>query len=296
MGEDIARDGIDIFHGLSNELPADIARASCKTVVTIHDLIFKSHPEYYHFTDRKIYDHKFRRACDVADRVIAVSEYTKREILRYYNTPEEKIDVVYQGCDKAFSAPIEPDKLEQVRRQYNLPGEYLLCVGSIEERKNLMLLARALKKLSRRYMVVVVGRRTAYMDKVGKYIDDNGLSQNFLFLHYVAFADLPSIYRMARAFAYPSRIEGFGIPMLEALCSGVPAIGCSGSCLEESGGKDSLYVDPDDADGMAAAISAVMNDVRLRETMITRGREYAKHFDDKALCDNLMAVYNKTLT
>lgn len=295
MTRDIKHDGIDIFHGLSNELPLNIKRAKCKTVVTIHDLIFKSNPKYYHFIDRIIYDYKFRHACKVADRVIAVSNFTKREIMRYYHTPAEKIDVVYQGCDKAFAAPIDKHKLDEVRQQYNLPTEYLLYVGSIEERKNLMLVAYALKRMEKKPIVVAVGKRTRYTNKIVDYLERNGLAQQILFFHQVPFADLPSIYRMATAFVYPSRIEGFGIPMLEALSSGIPAIGCTGSCLEEAGGSGSLYIEPDDIDGMATAIYRVMNDSRLRQTMIEQGKMYAQRFNDKELCANLMAVYNKIL-
>ena len=102
--DDIRKDGIDIFHGLSNELPLNIRKAGCKSVVTIHDLIFLHYPKYYHFIDRKIYNYKFRRACANADRVIAVSDFTKKEIVRYYGIGESKIDVVYQGCDPVFAS------------------------------------------------------------------------------------------------------------------------------------------------------------------------------------------------
>ena len=125
---DLKRDRIDIFHGLSNELPLNIRKAKCRSVVTIHDLIFLHYPKYYHWIDRKIYDFKFRRACSNADRVIAVSEFTKREIMKYYGTPEAKIDVVYQGCDPAFSAPIGNEKLDEVARRYSLPQQFLLYV------------------------------------------------------------------------------------------------------------------------------------------------------------------------
>lgn len=290
--KDIKADNIDIYHGLSNELPLNIKRAGCKTVVTIHDVIFRHYPQYYHFIDRKIYDYKFRKACQMADRVIAVSEYTKQEIIHYYGTPEEKIDVVYQGCDKAFATPIARPKLDEVSQKYSLPKEYLLYVGSIEERKNLLLVAKALKLLEKKPIVIAVGKKTPYTDSINQYLEKEGLTQYFRFFHKVPFADLPSIYRMATAFVYPSRIEGFGIPILEALTSGVPAIACTGSCLEEAGGNDSIYVNPDDAAAMAKAIGRVMSDESLRATMIAKGKEYAKRFSDERLCEDLMEVYN----
>lgn len=289
---DIESDKIDVYHGLSNELPLNIKRAGCKKVVTIHDVIFRHYPQYYHAIDRWIYDYKFRRACQLADRVIAVSEFTKREIIHYYGTPEEKIAVVYQSCDKAFAAPIDQSKLDEVRTRYSLPQEYLLYVGSIEERKNLMLVAKAVAKMARKPIVIAVGKKTAYVDEITNYIEKAEISQYFRFFHQVTFADLPSFYRMATAFVYPSRIEGFGIPILEALTSGVPAIGCTGSCLEEAGGDAAIYVDPDDSEAMAKAIESVMGNPELRAEMIDRGYKYAKRFADQTLAKDIMKVYN----
>ena len=294
---DLKRDRIDIFHGLSNELPLNIRKAKCRSVVTIHDLIFLHYPKYYHWIDRKIYDFKFRRACSNADRVIAVSEFTKREIMEYYGTPEAKIDVVYQGCDPAFSAPIGNEKLDEVARRYSLPQQFILYVGSIEERKNLMLVAKAIasRPSAFSHKIVAVGKRTPYVDEIRDYIEANGIADRMLFFHKVPFADLPSFYRLADAFVYPSRIEGFGIPMLEAISSGLPAIGCTGSCLEEAGGPHCIYVDPDDAQAMSAALCRVVSDKELRETMIREGYKYARNFTDEVLAGKVHETYSSIL-
>ena len=301
--KDIQKDGIHIFHGLSNELPLNIGTPKqrkmkadgkgCKYIVTVHDLIFIHTPQYYHWIDRQIYNFKFRRACRCADRVIAVSEYTKQEIMHYYHTPESKIDVVYQGCDPVFSQKIEEGKLQEVKARYQLPDKFVLYVGSIEERKNLMLVAKAMAKLNRRAAihVVAVGRRTAYVDKIQDFLKAQGIEHLFHFYHQVPYADLPSFYKWASTFAYPSRIEGFGIPLLEAISSGVPAIGCTGSCLEEAGGPNSIYVNPDDAQGMADAILRTCTDEDLRLHMISEGKKYALNFSDEKLSHDLMRVY-----
>lgn len=301
--KDIQKDGIHIFHGLSNELPLNIGTPEqrkmkadgkeCKYIVTVHDLIFIHTPQYYHWIDRQIYNFKFRRACRCADRVIAVSEYTKQEIMHYYHTPESKIDVVYQGCDPVFSQKIEEGKLQEVKARYQLPDKFVLYVGSIEERKNLMLVAKAMAKLNRRAAihVVAVGRRTAYVDKIQDFLKAQGIEHLFHFYHQVPYADLPSFYKWASTFAYPSRIEGFGIPLLEAISSGVPAIGCTGSCLEEAGGPNSIYVNPDDAQGMADAILRTCTDEDLRQHMISEGKKYALNFSDEKLSHDLMRVY-----
>lgn len=301
--KDIQKDGIQIFHGLSNELPLNIGTPEqrkmkaggkgCKYIVTIHDLIFIHTPQYYHWIDRQIYNFKFRRACRCADRVIAVSEYTKQEIMHYYHTPESKIDVVYQGCDPVFSQKIEEGKLQEVKARYQLPDKFVLYVGSIEERKNLMLVAKAMAELNRRAAihVVAVGRRTAYVDQIQDFLKAQSIDHLFHFYHQVPYADLPSFYKWASTFAYPSRIEGFGIPLLEAISSGVPAIGCTGSCLEEAGGPNSIYVNPDDAKGMANAILRTCTDEPLRQHMISEGKKYALNFSDEKLSHDLMKVY-----
>lgn len=301
--KDIQKDGIQIFHGLSNELPLNIGTPEqrkmkagdkgCKYIVTVHDLIFIHTPQYYHWIDRQIYNFKFRRACRCADRVIAVSEYTKQEIMHYYHTLESKIDVVYQGCDPVFSQEIEEGKLQEVKARYQLPDKFVLYVGSIEERKNLMLVAKAMAELNRRAAihVVAVGRRTAYVDQIQDFLKAQGIDYLFHFYHQVPYADLPSFYKWASTFAYPSRIEGFGIPLLEAISSGVPAIGCTGSCLEEAGGPNSIYVNPDDAKGMANAILRTCTDEPLRQHMISEGKKYALNFSDEKLSHDLMKVY-----
>lgn len=301
--KDIQKDGIQIFHGLSNELPLNIGTPEqrkmkaggkgCKYIVTIHDLIFIHTPQYYHWIDRQIYNFKFRRACRCADRVIAVSEYTKQEIMHYYHTPESKIDVVYQGCDPVFSQEIEEGKLQEVKARYQLPDKFVLYVGSIEERKNLMLVAKAMAELNRRAAihVVAVGRRTAYVDQIQDFLKAQGIDHLFHFYHQVPYADLPAFYKWASTFAYPSRIEGFGIPLLEAISSGVPAIGCTGSCLEEAGGPNSIYVNPDDEKGMANAILRTCTDESLRQHMINEGKKYALNFSDEKLSHDLMKVY-----
>lgn len=292
-------DGIELFHGLSNELPLNIGRGNCRSVVTIHDLIFIHTPQYYHWIDRQIYNYKFRHACHSADRVIAVSQYTKREIMHYYGVAEEKIDVVYQGCDKAFAAEIAQSTLDYVKARYGLPSEFALFVGSIEERKNLGLLVEALRLSAsggRAFHIVAVGRSTAYCESLKRRIAELGLADYCHFHHNVPFADLPSFYRLACLFVYPSRIEGFGIPLLEALTSGVPAVGCTGSCLEEAGGQGSIYVDPDDAEGMRKAVESVLGDETLRQRMIADGREHIKRFTDETLCADLMRVYEKTMS
>lgn len=292
----IKADGLDLFHGLSNELPLNINKIKgLKTIVTIHDLIFLRYPEFYKPIDRAIYTYKFKQAATIADSVVAVSECTKRDLVQYFNIPQEKIEVLYQGCDQSFQTAVGQTDKNDVRQRYALPAQYLLYVGSIEDRKNLMLIVKAMTQCSCQLPLVVVGKRTPYTDEVQHFIDAHNLGQRVIMLHDASFKDFPALYQMASLFIYPSFFEGFGIPILEALYSKVPVIAAVGSCLEEAGGEGSIYVDPTDAGQLAQAIDSVMSDDALRQTMIAKGLEHAAKFDHAVLTRQMMELYQRVL-
>ena len=294
---DIVKDKIQLFHGLSNELPLNIRYAkNTKSIVTIHDLIFLRYPEYYSFIDRHIYAYKFRKACINADHIIAVSECTKQDIIHFFHIPEEKISVVYQGCDEQFKQIVSKEYKEEIREKYQLPQKYILYLGSIEKRKNLLLLAKALKYIQEPIEVIAIGERTSYTNEVEDFLKQNQLENQMRILSNIPFKELPAFYQLATTFVYPSFFEGFGIPLLEALNSGIPAIGATGSCLEEAGGPHSLYISPNDAKGLAHAIERTMTDDTLREKMIKEGRKYALQFEKEKLAKELLKVYDTTLT
>lgn len=238
---------------------------------------------------------KFKKACVNADRIIAVSECTKRDIVQYFRIPEAKIDVVYQGCDEQFKHKVEEHIKEKIRNKYSLPNKFILYLGSIESRKNLLLLAKALEYIKEPIEVIAIGKRTPYANKIEKYLKDRGLEKRMRMLHNVPFHELPAFYQMATTFVYPSFFEGFGIPLLEALNCGTPAIGATGSCLEEAGGPYSIYIDPNNPQELAQAIERTLTDAALREEMIKKGKEYACRFEKEVLAKDLLKVYNKTI-
>lgn len=293
--KDLQRDGVRIFHGLSGELPQGLQQSGIKSVVTIHDLIFMRHPEYYHWIDTKIYTHKFRQTCREADRIIAISECTRRDIIELGRVDPDKIDLIYQSFSPRFNAECDGQQLRQVRDKYALPQRYLLCVGSIEERKNVMLSVKALAGLPQDISLVIVGRHTSYTDKVIRLARANRLTDRITILHDVPDADLPAIYRMAEVFVYPSRYEGFGIPIIEAVSCGLPVVACTGSCLEEAGGPDCLYVDPDDVAGMTAAIKSVLKGADGREQRISLSREYIRRFQGTDVAAQVIDIYNQLI-
>ena len=292
---DLRRDGVQIYHGLSGELPVGIRKSGIRSIVTIHDLIFLRHPEFYHWLDTKIYAWKYRQTVREADHIIAISECTKRDIIEFGDVSEDKISVIYQSFSPRFSTEIAPELLESVRQRYQLPKRYVLNVGTIEARKNIMLAVKALAHLPEDISLVVVGRRTKYSDKVLEYAKKHGLMPRIKFYHGVPDDDLPAFYAQAEAFVYPSVYEGFGIPIIEAISTGLPVVACTGSCLEEAGGPDNLYVAPDDAEGMAAAIRQVLRGAEGREERILRGQAYIRRFEGQNVAQQMIDLYHQLL-
>jgi len=291
INKDLANSRSTVFHGLSNELPVGVFHKKVKSVVSIHDLIFLRYPEFYNLIDRWIYRWKFKRACRVADKIIAVSECTKRDIISFFHIPEEKITVVYQGCHQQFRETVTNEKKQEIREKYRLPHSFLLYVGSIESRKNLLLAVKALSRLPENIHLVAVGKATPYQTKVEAYAQQSGLESRFHIRNNFSFSDLPAVYQSATAFIYPSFFEGFGIPVIEALSCGVPVIAATGSCLEEAGGTGSFYVNPEDDKELANRILEIVNDESLANRMKEAGKLYVKRFDDEQIASEIVHIY-----
>ncbi len=291
----LLNDGVDIYHGLSNELPFAMERTCVKTIVTIHDLIFLRHPELYPRIDRRIYFRKTLNAVRSADRIIAISGQTRNDLIELLDADEQKIRVVYQGCNPWFYDAVKPAERARIREKYALPDQYLLYVGTIEERKNLFTIIRALHEYRIDIPLVVVGGKTPYFDKISSYIREQQV-KNIHFHHHIDNADLPGIYQQSEAFIYPSSYEGFGIPVLEALNSGVPVITSKGGCLEETAGDAGLLVEPGDVEALAYAIQQVVEDRSLRKEMVDKGKAHARQFREEHTIPELMKVYKECMS
>ena len=282
---------LDIFHGLSNELPWSIKKSGVKSVVTIHDLIFLRYPEYYPFIDRQIYLQKFRHACRVSDKIIATSEATKADIVTFFGTDPNKIEVVYQTCNPVFRILLNDDKKNRVRKKYDLPEKYILYLGTIEKRKNALTLVKAYLEQQFDIPLLIAGRPTAYLTEIMDFIKQNRGGERVIFRHDIESVDLPALYQSASVFVYPSVFEGFGIPILEALYSGVPVITSTGSCFAETGGDAAIYCDPFDKAKLGLAITKVLNEPETRKIMIGKGFLYSTKFNEENVAANLMKVY-----
>jgi glycosyltransferase involved in cell wall biosynthesis len=287
---DLFNNKIDIYHGLSNELPLGIEKTSIKTVVTIHDLIFIRYPHLFRTIDRKIYYKKFKSACKRANKIIAVSQQTKQDIIDFFLIPEKKIEVVYQGCNKVFQDEISENIKQKTLAKHNLPENYLLYVGSIEARKNLLTLLKALKELPKQKLVVI-GNGKAYKIKCLRFISKHNLSDRVAFLNGLTLEEMAAIYQSAQLLVYPSIFEGFGIPILEALFSKIPVITSKDGCFAEAGGPATKYINPLSANEMKEAILEIQNSTELQKQMIAKGFEYAQNFRDEKIAINLMEAY-----
>jgi len=294
--QQLRRDGVQLFHGLSNELPLNIRDAHIPTVVTIHDLIFRRLPHCYKPVDRAIYDYKFRRAAQNATRVIAISERTRDDIVELYGVSPDKIDVVYQGCDQQFSLPVSDADVMAVKRRYGIGFErYVIGVGTIERRKNQLLTARAMRGLPPDTGLVLVGRRTPYTAEIERFMARNGLAGRLRIVSDVSFADLPALYRGAAMASYPSRYEGFGLPVIEALSVGVPVVVAMGSCLEEAGGPGTPAVGPDDTDALVDVARRILDDPAVARGIVDAGRRHIERFAPGRFAEGILNTYNKAL-
>lgn len=289
---DLAADRIDVFHGLSNELPLWIERSATAGVVTIHDLIFERYPELYPVIDRRIYRWKFRSAAERARLVVAISEQTGRDVHERYGIPWSRIRVVYQGCHPAFRAPIPPERLAEVARRHGLAPGFVLQVGTIERRKNLLLTARAVASLPG-VSLVAVGRSTAYAREVLDLVRREGLEERVRLLRGVTTEELAALYRLAAVVAYPSVFEGFGLPIVEALASGTPVVTTRGGVFPEAGGPGSAYVDPDRPEELRATLAGILADPDRRAAMRAAGLVHAERFRDERIADAMLTVYRE---
>lgn len=296
--KDLLRHHINIFHGLSHELPFGIHKSGIHTVVTMHDLIFERYPEQYNPIDVLTYRRKAKYACRYANRVVAISEQTKQDLITYYHTPAEKIDVVYQSCDPAFAKTHSAADIAAMVAKYQLPSQYFLYVGSLIERKNLLGIVTAMNILKGTLDIplVVLGSGSGYKKKVKSYLEANGLGNRVIFLNEKARLqneELPLLYQGAVALIYPSLFEGFGIPILEALWSRTPVITSHGSCFAETAGNAALYVNPRDSATIAEAMKKVAGDPQLVAEMREKGWQHAQQFTPEKCAATMMEVYKK---
>lgn len=296
---DVQRQKIDIYHGLSHDLPIGVKRSGAKSVVTIHDVCYRTFPSMFPLVERMIYAWKYSHSCKVADRIIAISESTKRDIVCCFGVDPAKIEVIYQAINPVFYKQIPKQSAHDVVEKYGVKGNYALYVGSINSRKNLLGVIRAYAQLDERYRLplVVIGGGGSYLKGCLVEAERLDVSRYIVRIEGVSsMVTLQAFYTAARVMIYPSFYEGFGLPVAEALLSGCPVITSSVSSLPEAGGDGALYVDPADVSQIAGAIITVLDNESMARELAKKGRQYVEEkFDPDRLTAQVHSMYEKLM-
>ncbi len=297
LSDVVKKDSLNIYHGLSHELPPYINELNIKTVVTIHDLLFERLPDYFSAIDRRVYRRKCSYSCQVANKIIAVSNQTKKDLVEFWNIPEEKVRVIYQSYSSCFDNVCTDQEKNEIKVRLQLPNDFILYVGALTANKNLIGLIKAYALAGVKEKLVIVGRGSrVYKAELSNLIDELNLGSKVIFLHGVETKELPAIYQQATCFAFPSFYEGFGIPVIEALASGIPVVTSKDTSMEEAGGGGAVYADPYSCEDIAEKLKNVLNNSLLRDELIKKGKEHAKLFSPERTARELMALYEELVS
>ncbi len=296
VSRDVKQMGVDIFHGLSHELPYGLSKSGARSVVTMHDVCFRTFPAMFSATERAIYSVKYKHACKSADKIIAISQSTKNDLLEFFDVEEGRIEVLHQAINAQFYGEMDRQQALSIVRKYGVHSDFMLYVGSINSRKNLKGLIQAMARLdsNTQLPLVVIGSGGAYRDECMKEAERLGVLGQIIVVEGVSMMhSLHAFYTLAKVMVYPSFYEGFGLPVTEAILSRCPVITSSVSSLPEAGGSAAKYIDPNSAEQIADAISEVLSmGAQQRHELVELGRQDAlKRFNPGALTASLHRVY-----
>jgi glycosyltransferase involved in cell wall biosynthesis len=280
----------DLFYSPDFVLPPTRAQ---KKILTIHDLSFKRFPETAVPNLKWYLDAAVPRSIGRADLLLADSEATRADLIELFHVPPERVRTLYSGCDPIFRRVADARELQQVRAQYQLQKPFLLHVGTIEPRKNLVRLIEAFSKLPRRRELdlVIAGGAGWMYDEIYAAPERFGVSASVRFIGFVPDADLPGLYSLAEVFVYPSLYEGFGLPVLEALACGAAVVTANNSSLPEVAGDAALLIDAHDTDALAWAITRFLDDSTWRGIMQQKALAQANKFSWEKSAHELRALF-----
>lgn len=288
---------VDIMHFPAFVVP--LWRLDCPAVVTIHDLCIYRYPEFFSKFQQLNFRYILPKTVKRAERIIADSKSTKRDIIQFLNVDEDIIDVIYPAVDERFVGELSDSQRRNVIDKYDLPETYVLFTGTLEPRKNLINLLRAfeivVQKVDIDVQLLIIGRRGWLFDQTLEYARNSVCRERIRFLGYVDDEDMPYLYSLSTVFVYPSLYEGFGLPVLEAMSLGVPVITSNVSSLPEVAGDAALLVDPLDFKELAKTMVTVITDAYLRSFLSERGRTQAKKFSWSETAREIIACYNKAM-
>lgn len=270
-----------------------------KIVVTVHDLISIFFPKNIPFVSCLFFSKWMPFSYKKADKIIAISKQTKKDIQDILSLPSEKIEVIYEAVGEEYKKINDQKTLEKIRKKYNLNFDFILHVGTIEPRKNLEFLVKAyaktLSKFNLKPKLVIVGKRGWYYSGLFKLIKKLNLEKNIIFTGYVEAEDLPILYNLASLFVFPSLYEGFGLPPLEALACGCPVICSNTSSLPEVVGEAGILLAPNDQEAWAFHINKILNNEKLKKGLVEKGFKRSSKFSWKECALKTISVYEKVL-
>ena len=294
----LRREGIDLFHAPHYVLPP---LTPCKSVVTIHDCIHLRFPQYlpsrlgYAYARASLWTAAHR-----SNRVLTVSEASKRDILKYFHIPPDKIDVIYNGIDERFGQPPHPDEIARVRERYQLNDPFVLYAGNIKPHKNLERVIESFHLLRRgggmdQVKLLIIGDQISKYATLRRAVHKYKLHKHVRFFGFVPDQTLAVLYRLASVFVFPSLYEGFGLPPLEAMASGTPVITSNVSSLPEVVDDAALLVDPHDASAIAGAMRRVLTDRALRDDLVRKGLARTAQFSWDRSVRRVRAIYSEVM-
>jgi glycosyltransferase involved in cell wall biosynthesis len=295
---DLRRERANLFHAPHYVLPP---LTPCRSVVTIHDCIHLRFPQYLPSRAAHAYARgSLWAATHQADRILTVSEASKKDILDYFHVPESKIDVIYNAIDERFNEPPAPDEIERVKERYQLNDPFVLYAGNIKPHKNLERLIEAFHMFRRpafeHVRLLIIGDEITKYATLRRAVHRLKLHKHVRFFGFVPDQTLAALYRLAAVFVFPSLYEGFGLPPLEAMASGAPVITSNVSSLPEVVGDAALLIDPYDPEAIADAMRRVFSDEALRQQLKERGHIRARHFSWDRSVRRVHEIYQEVLS
>ena len=286
----LARTKPDVFHA-QYVLPPFV---KTRTVLAIHDLAHEHFPEFFHPVEALRMKTLVRWSAKRASHIMTISEFSAADIARRFDLPRERITVAHLAASPDFHPRDRAQSQKYLAWKYGLTFPFVLYVGRIQARKNLPRLVEAYARLRKQGLdarLVMVGKRDWQSEQLLEKIKDLGLEDSVIFPGFVPFEDLPLFYNAAEVFVFPSFFEGFGLPVVESMASGVPTITSFGSSLEEVAGDGALLIDPSDTGSITDALGKVLGDPGLRQDLAFRGLERSKEFTAGNLAEKALAVY-----
>jgi glycosyltransferase involved in cell wall biosynthesis len=285
--------GTDVTHFFNAIVPPFVKG---RKVVTIHDMVIRRFPQTMNSRTRFLLGLSLRKTIRRADMIVTDSEFSKGEIIKYHNCPIEKIKVIYPGIDsKTYHAGIGPENIRCVCDKYNIKGQYILYLGTLEPRKNIERLIEAYAQMrdgrTKPPMLVIAGKKGWRFDGIFQRVKDLGLQDRVIFTGYVSAPDKPGLLAGARFFCFPSLYEGFGLPPLEAMACGTPTLVSSAASLPEAVGNAALLVDPYSVKSIAQAMEQLCSDTMLWEDLREKGLKQVRRFDWARSSESLYSVY-----